>query len=178
MSCTKELDRKVLVSAASKHGATADIAQTIGDVLSAAGIEADVRRPEEVASVASYDGVVLGSGVYAGHWLKPAKSLVERELATLASKPVWLFSSGPTGESAKPEQEPLDVPAIRESTHAIDHMVFAGRLDRRQLGFAERTIISVVHAPVGDFRDWPAVTEWASGIAQTMHSRLVNASIP
>jgi menaquinone-dependent protoporphyrinogen oxidase len=169
---------KVLVSAASKHGATTDIAQAIGDVLSAAGIEADVLRPEEVTSVASYDGVVLGSGVYAGHWLRPAKSLVERELVTLASKPVWLFSSGPTGESPKPEQEPLDIAGIRESTHAIDHRVFAGKLDRRQLGFAERTIISIVHASEGDFRPWQAVTDWATGIAETMRARMVKASIP
>lgn len=79
---------KVLVSAASRHGATAEIARAIGDVLSSAGIESDVRRLEEVPTVAPYDGAVLGSGVYAGHWLEPAKKLVERESSALASRPV------------------------------------------------------------------------------------------
>jgi menaquinone-dependent protoporphyrinogen oxidase len=161
---------KVLVSAASRHGATAEIARAIGAELDAAGIEADVRRPEDVRSVASYDAVVLGSGVYAGRWLGPAKDLIERESVALASRPVWLFSSGPIGDPSKPEEEPADVARLRESTHAIDHRVFAGRLDRGQLGFAEKAIVAVVHAPDGDFRQWDAVTAWASSIARRLQA--------
>ena len=159
---------RVLISAASKHGATAEIAQAIGDMLSSAGIETDVRRPEDVVSVAQYDGVVLGSAVYAGHWLDSAKKLVERESAALASRPVWLFSSGPIGETAKPEEEPADVARLREATHALDHRIFAGKLDRTQLGLGERTILAVVRAPQGDFRPWAEVAAWASSIAETL----------
>ena len=163
---------KVLVSAASRHGSTAAIAEAIGGVLSSAGIETEVRPPEEVTSIASYDGVVLGSGVYAGRWLTPAKSLVEREAAALASVPVWLFSSGPIGDPPKPDEEPVDVAQLRDSTQAIDHRVFAGMLDRRQLGLAEKAIITVVRAPEGDFRQWDAINEWASGIARTLHAQV------
>ena len=97
---------KVLVSAASRHGATSEIAKAIADALTTEGIEAEVRRPEEVASLASYDGIVLGSGVYAGRWLGPVKQLIERESAALATKPVWLFSSGPLGDPLKPQAGP------------------------------------------------------------------------
>lgn len=162
---------KVLVSAASRHGATVEIARTIGEVLSSAGIDAEVRPPDEVASVAFYDGVILGSGVYAGHWLEPAKKLIEREASRLTSRPVWLFSSGPLGEPAKPDEEPVDVAALRETTHAIDHRVFAGKLERRQLGLAEKAIVAVVHAAEGDFRSWDAVTEWAASIARTLQAK-------
>jgi menaquinone-dependent protoporphyrinogen oxidase len=162
---------KMLVSAASKHGATAEIAQAICAALSSAGIDAEVRRPEDVSTVAPYDGVVLGSSVYAGRWLEPAKSLVERESVALASKPVWLFSSGPLGDPLKPVEEPADVAAIRTATNAVDHRVFAGKLERRELGFAERAIVAVVHAPDGDFRQWETVLDWASGIARTMQAR-------
>ena len=69
---------KVLVSAASRHGATTEVAQSIGDVLLAAGIDVELRQPEDVTTVEPYDAVVVGSAIYAGHWLEPAKKLLER----------------------------------------------------------------------------------------------------
>jgi menaquinone-dependent protoporphyrinogen oxidase len=168
---------KVLVSAASKHGSTAEIAAAIGTALSSTGIDVDVRSPDDVATVAPYDGVVLGSGVYAGRWLEPMKKLIAREAAELAFKPVWFFSSGPLGDPPKPEEEPADVAALRETVHPIGSAVFAGRLDRHDLGFAERAIVSVVHAPDGDFRSWPTVSAWASGIARTLETSLAEEAI-
>ena len=58
--------------------------------------------------------------------------------------------------------------ALRERTHAIDHRIFEGKLDRTRLGFAEKAIVVVVRAPDGDFRPWAAVEEWATGIARTL----------
>jgi menaquinone-dependent protoporphyrinogen oxidase len=60
---------KVLVTAATKHGATGEIAQAIGDVLRDQGLDPTVLEPEQVDAVDGYDAVVLGSAVYAGHWL-------------------------------------------------------------------------------------------------------------
>jgi menaquinone-dependent protoporphyrinogen oxidase len=96
---------KVLVTAASKHGATAEIGATIGEVLGGEqGLDATVVPPEEVAAVDGYDAVVLGSAVYAGHWMAAAKELVDRAGSALAGKPVWLFSSGPGGVLPGPEE--------------------------------------------------------------------------
>jgi len=50
--------------------------------------------------------VVLGSAVYLGQWMKPARELAERSAGAIASRPVWLFSSGPIGEPAKPADKP------------------------------------------------------------------------
>lgn len=164
---------RVLVAVASKHGSSAEIADRIGEVLVAAGIETDVRPPDEVLSVAQYDGVILGSGVYAGRWLSAAKKLAERETAALRSRPVWLFSSGPVGDPAKPAAEPVDVELVRRRTDAIDHRIFPGKLDRQELGFGERAIVLAVHAAEGDFRPWEDVSAWATGIAQTLHAPAV-----
>jgi menaquinone-dependent protoporphyrinogen oxidase len=96
---------KVLVTAASKHGATAEIVATIGEVLGGEqGLDATVVPPEEVSAVDGYDAVVLGSAVYAGHWMAAAKELVDRAGSALAGKPVWLFSSGPGGVLPGPEE--------------------------------------------------------------------------
>lgn len=168
---------KVLVSAASKHGSTSEIAERIGATLKSDGLEVDVRRPEDVTTVAPYDGVVLGSGVYAGRWLEPIKRLIARETDELAYKPVWLFSSGPIGDPPKPEVEPADMVAARERLHPVDTAVFAGRLDRSELGFAEKAIVAVVHAPDGDFREWTSVSEWASKIARTLETTLAEQAV-
>ena len=161
---------KVLVSAASRHGATGEIARAIADALVTEGLEAEVRLPETVHSLADYDGIVLGSGVYAGRWLAPARHLIERETATLAGKPVWLFSSGPLGDPLKPERDAEDVELLLKRTGAIEHRTFGGKIDRRQLGMAEKAIFAVVRAPEGDFRPWPAIAAWASEIAAALRA--------
>jgi len=55
-------------------------------------------------------------------------------------------------------------------TGAVEHRVFAGRLDMRNLGRVERTTARAVRAPEGDFRDWEAVTEWAAEIADSLRA--------
>ena len=78
---------RALVVAASKHGATAGIAAAIADTLRGRGVIPVSAEPDDVRDLDDIDAVVLGSAVYAGHWLRPAMSLVERlgdELAALA----------------------------------------------------------------------------------------------
>ena len=160
---------KVLVTASSKHGATTEIAERIGETLVAAGLDADVRPPEMVSSVAAYDAVIVGSAVYAGRWLGPARSFIDRETAALKTRPVWLFSSGPLGDPPKPEEAPEEIGHLDQLTHAIEHRVFAGKSDGASLGFVERAIFAVVKAPTGDYRPWDAVTDWATQIARTLN---------
>ena len=129
---------KVLVTAASMHGATAEIAQAIGRELSAQGLTVTVLPPEDITSVEEYDAVVIGSAVYVGHWLDAAKDLVNRCRDALVTRPVWLFSSGPVGDPAGKlaramDTDPADAVSIRVATGALDHQMFAGRLDRKLL---------------------------------------------
>jgi menaquinone-dependent protoporphyrinogen oxidase len=166
---------KVLVTAASMHGATAEIAQAIGRTLSEQGLAVSVLPPEEVASVEEYDAVVIGSAVYVGHWLDPAKDLVNRCRDALVTRPVWLFSSGPVGDPAGKlaramDTDPVDAVAIRVTTGARDHRMFAGKLDRKVLTRPQRASLLVFRGLEGDFRDWAVVRQWADGIAQQLTS--------
>jgi menaquinone-dependent protoporphyrinogen oxidase len=112
--------------------------------------------------------VVLGSAVYMGQWMKPARELAERQAAALAARPVWLFSSGPVGEPAKPAENPVDVSKILQATKARDHRVFTGKLARKQLSFPDRAMASAIRAAEGDFRNWADIRAWATGIAGTL----------
>lgn len=114
--------------------------------------------------------------VYAGHWLDPAKDLVNRSRDALAARPVWLFSSGPVGDpSSKLSQamgkDPVDVAGLRAATHARDHRMFAGQLDRKLLSRPQRAALLVCCGLEGDFRDWAEIRQWAGGIAQQLARR-------
>jgi menaquinone-dependent protoporphyrinogen oxidase len=166
---------KVLITAATRHGSTFEIASGIEEVLKSAGIETVLTVPERVASLIGYDAVILGSAIYAGNWLAPARDFVARTLWALRTRPVWLFSSGPIGDPAKPTEDPAVVAEMLETTRAREHRLFAGRLERRDLGLAEKAIMTVIRAPEGDFRSWNQIEAWAMQIAQTLQAEQATA---
>jgi menaquinone-dependent protoporphyrinogen oxidase len=161
---------KVLVTAASKHGATRQLAEAIGDVLARRGVDVAVLAVDDLppGTIDRYGAVILGSAVYAGHWLPAAREFVARDAATLAQRPVWLFSSGPIGAPPKPVDPPVDITSVIATTGARDHQIFPGRLDRADLGFAERAIAAALRAPQGDFRPWEEIRNWAGAIADVL----------
>ena len=157
---------RILVTAASKHGATAEMASAIGAALTDAGLEVVVKPMHELASVAGYNAVVIGSGVYMGRWIPEATEFVARHAIELLARPVWLFSSGPVGSpDLKPEGDPIAIGELVASVRARGHRTFAGRLDRGRLGIGEKLVVSAVRAPDGDFRDWDAIAAWSREIA-------------
>jgi menaquinone-dependent protoporphyrinogen oxidase len=49
-----------------------------------------------------------------------------------------------------------------------DIAVFHGATDVSKLNFVERWMVKRVKASVGDFRDWDAITAWATTIADAL----------
>lgn len=157
---------QVLVSAASKYGSTAEIAARIGEVLGENGCSVTLTPPEEVGDLASFDAIVLGSAVYMGRWRKDARKLAER--IDGQGIPVWLFSSGPLGDPPKPAGDPVDIAEILALVPAVEHVVFAGKVDKASLSFPDRAVINAVKAPEGDFRNWAEIAGWARRIADRL----------
>lgn len=167
------MNKKVLVTYATKHGATAEIAEYMGQVLEEAGLTTVVRPVEMVHDLRSYDAVVVGSAVYAGQWRKEAAEFLSRNEQRLMERPVWLFSSGPTGEGdpvalMKGWTFPEAQRPIAERIHPRDITVFSGELDMEKLNLPEKLIVKGVKAPVGDYRDWRTIETWATGIAEAL----------
>jgi menaquinone-dependent protoporphyrinogen oxidase len=171
---------KVLVAYASKHGATAGIAERIAKTLAAAGYGVDVRPVTDIRDVSAYDAFVLGSATYLGHWRKEATAFVRDNRSALATRPVWLFSSGPIGTKKTDEQgedlrtvsEPTELPSLVMAIQPRQHRVFFGALDPAKLTFPERTMRKLPGGrellPEGDFRDWADVDTWADEIADQL----------
>lgn len=167
---------RVLVSAASKHGATAEIATRIAEALRVGlppDAVVDVCPAAEADDVTSYDALVLGSGVYMGRWLEDAREAVVR-IAKQEPRPVWIFSSGPVGDPPKTGEPSVDVSDIAVTLGAREHQLFAGRLDRQLLGFAERALVLALRVADGDFRDWDAIDAWGAQIAAELTGATVS----
>jgi menaquinone-dependent protoporphyrinogen oxidase len=156
----------VWVVSASKYGSTREVGAAIGERLSAAHHQVRVLDAGELDGFNGAEAVVLGSAIYAGHWLKAARKLLDGHAEELASRPTWLFSVGPLGDPPMPHDVgPEGIAQAVEATHARAHQVFTGKLDRAAISRIDRLIATALHAPEGDFRDWEAIRAWADAIA-------------
>lgn len=159
----------ILVCYATKHQSTRGIAETIGEELTLEGHQVDVLSIAGPISLGHYDAIIFGSAVYMGKWLPEAVTFTRDAAGILAAKPLWLFSSGPVGETSPSSPfELAEVQAFAREVGARDHRVFAGRIDPNDLTFGQKTIVKVVHAPSGDFRDWEAIRAWAREIEREL----------
>ena len=190
---------KVFVVYGSRHGGTSGIAERIGTVLRADGLEAEVAAADHARDIDDVDAFIVGSGVYMGSWLDEPLDFLKRYQATLATRPVWLFSSGPLRGStaAKDGADPIadalgpqDGPGsggrkkIVELEAVIrprDHRVFYGAFDPKDppKAMSER-LVRMMPAfkgvlPAGDFRDWDEIEAWAHEIATFLRPATVTA---
>jgi menaquinone-dependent protoporphyrinogen oxidase len=161
----------VLIVVASKHGSTWTIGVAIAAELVSMGIDADVVEPTEETAFGPYDAAIVGSAVYMGRWLPEAAAFVRDQEAALQSIPVWLFSSGPLGDAQpQPPGDPRYLDELMVTAGARGHRLFSGCLEKDQLGLGERLVARAVHAPMGDFRDWDAIRDWAREIGESLQT--------
>jgi len=178
----------VLVAFASRHGATRGIAERIAQTLEGKGLNVTLEPAGQADGVDSYDAFVIGSAAYMGQWLKEATRFVEQHRELLASRPVWLFSSGPIGTQTVDKEgrdvieasRPTQFAAFAAAIAPRDKKVFFGAFDpdAEPIGLVEKlgsmfTRLPAVREamPAGDFRDWPAIEAWAEGIAAELEAR-------
>ncbi|MCL3861581.1 flavodoxin domain-containing protein [Actinotalea sp. K2] len=169
----------VLVAYATRHGATAGIAERIASTLTDQGLSAEAKAVDDVKNLDDYDAVVLGGAAYMFHWLKPAVRFAKRNHAELAARPVWLFSSGPLGTDRVDDEgndvlaatRPKEFDELTALLNTRGEQVFFGAYDPQAppIGIGERLTRHLPAArdsfPVGDFREWDSITAWAEEIA-------------
>jgi menaquinone-dependent protoporphyrinogen oxidase len=180
---------RVQVVYASRHGGTAGIAERIAEVLRDEGVDVVVADAADRPDAAGFDAYVVGAGVQIGSWHKEGTEFLERNQATLATKPVWLFSSGPLpGSSMMTESEdrlelalgPREGPGsggrkrievLSAAIHPREHRVFYGAYDPKDppKSMQERLVRLMPAAkrvlPAGDYREWDDIEAWARDIA-------------
>ena len=90
---------KAIIFYATKHGATAEIAQRIAEEINGAVIHN--LKKDDIPSLADFDCVIIGSSVYAGNIHKEAKEFLLNRKNILLDKKLGLFVSGIGAEGEK-----------------------------------------------------------------------------
>ena len=174
------MDTNILVTYASKYGATEEIAEKIGEVFRQASFQADVYPVDAVKDLNLYQAVILGSSVYIGKWNKEAVKFLQTHEKALAGRPVWLFSSGPTGRGDPVEllegwRLPAALRPIADRIQPRDIAVFHGYINPERVNFIERWAVkNVVKKPFGDFRDWDTIVSWCNTIVNALRIEIAS----
>jgi len=164
---TKNMEKRVLVTYASKYGSTGGVADAIGKELCDKGATADVVLIKNAGNISSYQGVVIGSAIYMGKWMSEAVDFVKQNRDVLRQVPVAYFLvcmtlSQPTEKNRAEVLAYMDpilkaVPEIKP----VGIGTFAGAIDYNNLSWLNKKILKSKGTPEGDFRDWNAIRAWA-----------------
>ena len=164
---------KVLVAYASKYGATAGIAEKIGEVLNQEGLQSDVLPAKQVRDLSAYKAVIIGSAVYLGMFRREAATFLKTNEVQLSKLPVWMFSSGPI-DSGDPMELlegwlfPESLRPVIDNIQPRDIICFGGKAEMKNLNLFEKFIVKKVNSSMGDFRNWDTIVAWAEGIADKL----------
>src|SRR3954468_10254305 len=154
---------RVLVTYATKHGSTREVAEAVAAELRELGADVDVCAADAVENVESYESVIVGGSLYTGRWHKDAQRFLKRYHRQLAERHVGVFALGPrtlaeteVTESRKQLDAALaTVPDVEPAAVAI----FGGVVDPTQMHFPFNRMAA------SDARDWNAIRAWAGDFA-------------
>lgn len=164
---------KILVTYASRFGATAGVAEAIGKTLAEGGTQVDVLSMKDVKDLAPYRAVVAGSAINAGAWLPEAMHFVQIQRAELNQKPFAAFLVCMTLSMRNADRYRSNVATwlepVRAMVKPVSEGLFAGALDIHKIpSFSDRLKfrLSVLFGvwTEGDHRDWDAIRAWANSI--------------
>ena len=163
------MSHRTLIAYASRAGSTAEVAEAIGEVLRESGIDVDVRAVKDVADIAGYDALILGSAIWAGKPLPEMRRFVADQRDAMSGMPTAYFILCDLLREYTPanRQVALDyVRPLRKLHEPVSVGMFAGRRDFSKvhplLSWVLKRVFRLVE---GDFRDWEQIRAWAVTVA-------------
>lgn len=167
MTCT------TLVAYATRFGSTKGVAESIADSLRASGWDVDVEPVQTAPAPDGYDAVVIGSAVYNARWMDDALAYARRHADALNALPNAYFqvclSVVHAGETKQRIIDAWLEPASRLAP-PVSAATFPGAIDRSRLTGGERLMVWMSRIPDGDYRDWDAINNWATMLAEQLRA--------
>ena len=160
----------VLVTYASRYGATAGVAEEIGKTLTGKGFSVSVKPMTQVESVSGYKLVIAGSAIQGGSWLPEAISFMDKNKAAFSNTKfatflVCMTLAMPNGEQYRDHVRSWLEP-IRKYGKPVQEGIFAGGLDTGKItSISDKMKFKISVAlgvwKEGDHRDWNRIRTWA-----------------
>ena len=158
----------ILVAYASRAGSTAEVAETIGQVLRERGAVVDVRPVKDVHDIGGYQAVVLGSAVWAGRPLPEAVKFATVQQRALADLPVAYFILCERLQNNTPDNREIVrgyVEPLRQLKEPLSVGLFAGKRDLSQTNPVVRWLLQkLFKITEGDWREWELIRAWAADL--------------
>ncbi len=161
------MNKRILVTYATRAGSTVEVAAAIGETLSARGFAVDVKPVKDQPRLDGYQAVVMGSAIRMGSWLAEAVDFIKNNQQALNRMPVALFTVhmlniGDDEQSRTNRLAYLNT--VRPLLQKADEVYFAGKMDFSRLSFLDRFISGMVKVQEEDRRDWGNIRNWAQTI--------------
>lgn len=171
---------KLLVTYASPHGSTAEVATFIGRALQTYDIEVVVSHADDVTDVSDYDAFMIGSAIHSSMWLPSISRFMFRFEHELAQKPIYMFLMCIIALEEDGRQKArgkyLWTEALERLNIPMENIeFFAGKLDWSRISGDERWLISTRYEGVelpgrtqSDYRDWKKIAAWVHDVAHRL----------
>lgn len=161
------MNKRILITYATRAGSTVEVAAAIGKTLAARGFEAEVKPIKEKPSLDGYQAVLVGSAIRMGNWLPEAVEFVKDNQTALNQMPVALFTVHMLNREDDEESRAnrmAYLKDVRPLLKPVEEVFFAGRFDMSRLSFLDRMISKAVKAVDEDCRDWDRIRGWAQTV--------------
>lgn len=169
---------KILVTYATTHGSTAEVAEFMARTLRTYNVEVEVKNVKEVESLTEYDAYILGSAIHGGLWLREMSVFTRRNREQLGSHPAyfWVTCIRALEEDGRDyAQKYYFDPEILKALQVRLTGVFTGKLRTDAISHDElwylashydgRQIPGIIK---DDFRDWADIAAWTAKVAKDL----------
>ena len=132
---------KTAIIYTSKHGTTAKIAQMIAGRLTGNQVSVIDLKKDRCPDIRSFDGIILGTSIYAGASSKTMQRFCKENIKTLAQKRFALFVCGMELDETKQQQELANAYPQELHEYAVSKCFAGGEFLFEKMNFFERAII-------------------------------------
>ena len=156
----------VLVTWATRYGATEEVALVIAAELRRLGLTVDATPMRAVTVLHDYAALVLGFALYMSRIHGDARRFLAAHRDVLGHIPSTLFVLGPIHDEEN--ERVVSAGQLRRQLarfpwyHPVAQQIFGGKWDPATFGFPLKWIPALRMMPVSDARDWDAIRAWAA----------------